>query len=105
MSDHKSVITFFQLKLDAEADTSLDALDEFISKGTVDNVSCRNVCHMQVSPNDLANKLEVMCREDEALLAKIREELKDGVNYMFVAPVEGKAIKSFDLSEFVSRFE
>ena len=42
MSGHKSVITFFQLKLDAKANTSLDALDEFISKGTVDNVSCRN---------------------------------------------------------------
>ena len=28
-------------------------------------------------------------------------KLKD----MFVAPVVGKAIKSFDLSEFVSRFE
>ena len=46
-----------------------------------------------------------MCREDEALLAKVRKELRGGANYMFVAPVVGKAIKSFDLSEFVSRFE
>ena len=28
MSDHKSVITFYQLKHDAEANTSLDALNE-----------------------------------------------------------------------------
>ena len=105
MSDHKSVITFYQLKLDAEADTSLDALNEFIGKGTADSVSCRNVYHMQVPQNELANRLEVMCREDEALLADIHKELKDGANYMFVAPVEGKAIKSFDLSEFVSRFD
>jgi hypothetical protein len=105
MSDHKGVITFYQLKLDAETDTSLDALNEFIGKGTADNVSCRNVYHMQVPPNELANRLEVMCREDEALLADIHKELKDGANYMFVAPVEGKAIKSFDLSEFVSKFE
>ena len=61
--------------------------------------------HRNLSGIDLANRLKVMCREDEALLAKIREELKDGANYMFVAPVKGKAIKSFDLSEFVSRFE
>ena len=60
---------------------------------------------MQVPPNELANRLEVMCREDEALLADIHKELKDGANYMFVAPVEGKAVKSFDLSEFASRFE
>ena len=105
MSDYKSVITFYQLKLDAEANTSLDALDEFISKGTVDNAICRNVYHTQVPPNELANRLEVMCREDEALLADIRKELKDGADYMFAAPVKGKAIRSFDLSEFVSRFE
>ena len=105
MSDHKSVITFYQLKLDAEANTSLDALDEFISNGTPDNVSCKDVYQMQVPLNDLATRLEVMCREDEALLAKIREELRGGANYMFVAPVVGKAIKGFDLSEFVSRFE
>ena len=105
MSDHKSAITFYQLKLDAEADTSLDALNNFISKGTADNVSCRNVYHMQVPPNELADRLEVMCREDEALLTDIRKELKGGANYMFVVPVEGKAMKSFDLSEFASRFE
>ena len=55
--------------------------------------------------NELADRLEVMCREDEALLTDIRKELKGGANYMFVVPVEGKAIKSFDLSEFASRFE
>jgi len=48
---------------------------------------------MQVPPNDLT------------ALAEIRRELRGGANYMFVAPVVGKAIKSFDLSEFVSRFE
>ena len=53
---------------------------------------------------DLADRLEVMCREDEGLLANIREQFSGGANYMFVAPFEGKAIKSFDLSEFVSRF-
>ena len=53
MSDYKSVITFYQLKLDAEANTSLDALDEFISKGTVDDAICRNVYHTQVPPNEL----------------------------------------------------
>ena len=44
----------------------------------------------------------VTCQNSKKLALKAK---KDGANYMFVAPVEGKAIKSFDLSEFVSRFE
>ena len=97
----KSALIFYSIDDDSIFNLSVkDIWVDFI-ESKVEGVSCNNVYHSELTPDELLSVVKSKDISSE-IFAYIKSECDLGANVMFVNPIVGTPIDGFLLHEFFS---
>ena len=97
----KSVLIFYSIDDEAILNLKFKDIWEKFVIANIEGVSCRNVFHFEMSPEELSSLINSK-NIPPKILKDIKSEFDLGANIMFVNPVVGEPIDGFMAHNFLS---
>lgn len=99
--DQKSVLSFYRINVDDDADLTDGELEKIVMNNDLDMRVMKEVMSFDLPVEALAELLPSMLREDDELLRDVTALKNEGVNYVRVAPTKGAAVQYYSMAELL----